>query len=514
MQEHNPSIIGCADDPTPEFDAEGHTNQEEPSRHALQAEITRLNRIVHAFMNRTEQIASTQGADIALPHTAIARENPVQHTSDETQAALLRDQKYLPTLQENESYFHQLFELHSDVMLLIDHQSRIIIDANPSAAQFYGYPLESLRGMHVSRINAQPESEIHPQRQKAIHGEQNIFSFEHRLASGDVRAVEAHISTVNYKGRSLFFSIIHDITERKKAETELRIAAAAFESQESMLITDANGVILKVNHAFTETTGYTAKEAVGQTPRLLKSGRHDADFYRAMWETLNLTGKWQGEVWDRRKNGEIYPKWLTITAVKGDDEIATHYVGSHIDITERKRTEAKLHLLAHNDPLTGLPNRALFHDRLQHGLGLARRHQQSIAVMFLDLDHFKEINDTLGHDMGDVLLKEATNRLLACVRKTDTVARIGGDEFTVIITEMKAVEDAEHVAKDILKAFLQPFELNEKFYNVGCSIGIAVFPEHGNDNKTLLKNADSAMYCAKKQRNTFCTFSHNLQAND
>jgi len=510
MQKHNPTLIGCADGTTPEFDAGVHTNQEEPSRHALQAEITRLNGIVHAFMNRTEQIASTQGADFTLLHAAIALENPVQHPSDETQAALLRDQKYLPTLQESESYFRQLFELHSDVMLLIDHQSRIIVDANPSAAQFYGHPLESLRGMHVSQINAQPESEIHPQRQKAIHGEQNIFSFDHRLANGDVRAVEAHISTVNHKGRSLFFSIIHDITERKKVETELRIAAAAFESQEGMLITDAHGVILRINRALTEITGYTSEEAVGQTPRLLKSGRHDADFYRAMWETLNLTGKWQGEIWDRRKNGEIYPKWLTITAVKGDDGLVTHYVGSHVDITQRKQSEEKLQLLAHSDLLTGLPNRALFHDRLEHGLGLARRHQQSIAVMFLDLDHFKEINDTLGHDMGDVLLKEASRRLLVCMRKTDTVARVGGDEFTVIITEVKTAEDAEHVAKDILKAFAQPFELNEKFYNVGCSIGIAIFPEHGEDNHTLLKHADSAMYYAKKQRNTFCTFSHDL----
>ena len=414
------------------------------------------------------------------------------------------------SLQKHESHFRELFERHSDVMLLIDHQTCTIVDANLSAAQFYGYPVESLRGMHVSQINVQPESEIDPQRQRAIHGEQNVFFFEHRLINGDIRAVEAHISTSIHEGRSLFFSIIHDITERKKTETDLRIAAVAFESQEGMLVTDANGVILKVNRAFTETTGYTSMEAVGRTPSLLKSGRHDADFYRAMWRTIHLTGKWQGEVWDRRKNGEIYPKWLTITAVKGDDEVTTHYIGSHLDITERKLTEEKLETLAHNDPLTGLPNRALFHDRLNHGLGLARRHQQSIAVMFLDLDHFKEINDSLGHDMGDLLLKEVTNRLLSCVRETDTVARIGGDEFTVIVTEMKTAKDAEHVAQDILKAFQQPFTLNNGYYNVGCSIGIAIFPEHGNDNKTLLKNADSAMYCAKKQRNAFCTFDHNL----
>ena len=420
-------------------------------------------------------------------------------------------QQRLPqcTLRESEDFFRQLFDLHCDVMLLIDYRAGIIFDANPSAAKFYGYPLEILRGMSVSQINAQTESVIYQQRQKAISGEQNIFSFSHRLADGEVREIEAHISIVNYKGKSLFFSIIHDITDRKYAETELRIAAEAFETQEVIIITDANGVILRVNSAFTETTGYTPEEVVGQTPRMLKSGRHDAAFYASMWKTINLTGKWQGEVWDRRKNGEVYPKWLTISAIKGEDGATTHYVGLQFDITERKRAEKQLQLLAHNDPLTGLPNRALFHDRLEQGLGMARRHQQSMAVLFLDLDHFKEINDTLGHDMGDVLLKDATNRLLASVRKTDTVARMGGDEFTVIVTEIKQARDAEYVANEILKAFLQPFELNNNFYNVGCSIGIAIFPEHGNDSKTLLKHADSAMYYAKRQRNTYCVFSNN-----
>lgn len=404
------------------------------------------------------------------------------------------------------SDFRQLFELHSDVMLLIDLQSRTIIDANPSAAQFYGYPLERLRGMHVSQINAQPESEISPLREKAITGQQNIFSFQHRLADNTVRSVEAHISPINHQGRNLFFSIIHDITEREREQTELRIAAVAFETQEGLLITDADGLILRVNRAFTETTGYTSEEAVGQTPRLLKSGRHDSDFYRAMWDTLNRTGKWQGEVWDRRKNGEVYPKWLTITAVKGNDGVVTHYVGSHLDITARKQNEEALRRLAHNDPLTGLPNRALFHDRLEQALKLAQRHQQFMAVMFVDLDHFKEINDTLGHAMGDLLLSETAKRLLSCVRKTDTVARYGGDEFTLIIAEMKSAADAEHVAKDILKALLLPFELHGDSYNIGCSIGIAVFPQHGADEKELLKNADRAMYSAKNQRNTFCTF--------
>lgn len=183
-------------------------------------------------------------------------------------------------------------------------------------------------------------------------------------------------------------------------------------------------------------------------------------------------------------------------------------------VIERKQTEEKLQQLAHNDTLTGLPNRALFRDRLEQGLALAQRHQQELAVLFLDLDHFKEINDTLGHDMGDVLLRETANRLLDCVRKSDTVARMGGDEFTVLLTETKTAESPELVAKNILKALLEPFELNGTLRNVGCSIGIARYPEHGMDSETLLKNADAAMYHAKRKRNTFCSFScsfsHNL----
>lgn len=179
-------------------------------------------------------------------------------------------------------------------------------------------------------------------------------------------------------------------------------------------------------------------------------------------------------------------------------------------VIERKQAEEALHQLAHNDSLTGLPNRTLFYDRLDHGLALAQRNQQEFAVMFIDLDHFKEINDTLGHDMGDELLKETANRLLACVRKTDTVARMGGDEFTVILTEVKTPGSAEHVATTILNALLEPFDLNGTPCKVGCSIGIAHYPAHGLDSETLLKHADDAMYHAKRKRNIFCTFSNNL----
>ena len=220
----------------------------------------------------------------------------------------------------------------------------------------------------------------------------------------------------------LYLLVSYAFSEEKRAiEADLRIAASAFEAQEGLMITDANGVILRVNQAFTDTTGYTAEEAVGQTPRILKSDRHNADFFRAMWESIAKTGIWQGEIWDRRKNGEIYPKWLTISAVKRDDGVVTHYVGSHFDISERKAAEERIQLLAFYDPLTELPNRRLLLDRLQQALASCARSGREGALLFIDLDNFKNLNDTLGHDIGDSLLQQVAQSLVSCIREGDTV---------------------------------------------------------------------------------------------
>lgn len=212
---------------------------------------------------------------------------------------------------------------------------------------------------------------------------------------------------------------------RKQAESDLRIAAAAFESQEGMMITDANSVILRVNQACTRITGYSAEELVGNTPRILKSGRHDKAFFRAMWETIGSTGGWQGEIWDRRKNGEESPKWLTISAVKDERGVVTHYVGAQIDITEQKKAEDKIRDLAYFDALTELPNRFSLHERLEQALSMAQRNEKPLAVMLIDLDNFKTINDTLGHSAGDQLLIQVAQRLSHSVRHSDIVARLG-----------------------------------------------------------------------------------------
>ncbi|MDO8959361.1 MAG: EAL domain-containing protein [Rhodocyclaceae bacterium] len=308
------------------------------------------------------------------------------------------------------------------------------------------------------------------------------------------------------------------VTERKLAECELRVAAAAFESQEGTMVTDAHGVILKVNRAFTASTGYTAAEAVGQTPRLIRSSRHNADFYRAMWESIDRTGGWQGEVWDRRKNGTEYPKWLTISAVKNADGAITHYVGTHFDITERKRAEDKINELAFFDPLTGLPNRTLLQDRLKQAMTASVRNASHGALLFIDLDNFKTLNDTQGHDMGDLLLKQVAERLTTCVREGDTVARIGGDEFVVVLTGLSALEQdaaasTEAVGEKILAALGQSFSLGAVTHRSTASIGITLFDSQPVTLEDLLKQADLAMYQAKDAgRNVWRFFDPTMQA--
>ncbi len=308
-----------------------------------------------------------------------------------------------------------------------------------------------------------------------------------------------------------------EMAERKKAEIELRIAAISFESQESMVITDADGVILRVNQAFTETSGYTAEEVIGQTPRLLKSGLHGADFYRVMWDTINCTGTWRGEIWDRRKNGEIYPKLLSISAVKGDDGAVTHYVGSHIDITERKAAEEEIKTLAFFDHLTRLPNRRLLLDRLKQALASSARSGKEGALLFIDMDNFKTLNDTLGHNIGDLLLQQVAHRLELCVREGDTVARLGGDEFVVILEDLseKALEAAEQtktVGEKILASLTQPYQLASHEYRSTPSIGATLFNDHQQSIDELLKQADIAMYQAKNSgRNALRFFDQMMQ---
>ena len=304
-----------------------------------------------------------------------------------------------------------------------------------------------------------------------------------------------------------------NITQLKQAEEELRIAAAAFESQEGMVVTDADSVVLRVNRAFTEVTGYAAEEIVGQTPRLLKSGRHGAEFYEEMWDRISRYGGWKGEICDRRKNGEVYPKSLTITAVKDHSGAVTHYIGTQHDITERKKAEERIKELAFFDTLTGLPNRVTLHEKLAQVLSLAGRNQSRFALMLIDLDNFKAINDTLGNQTGDELLMEVAERLGRSVRQSDLVARLGGDEFVVILPDIGGPGDVAHVAEKILQEISEPYSLGGRELRTSPSIGICLYPDDATESEDLIKQADVAMYHAKScGRGNYQFFKAEIQA--
>lgn len=288
-----------------------------------------------------------------------------------------------------------------------------------------------------------------------------------------------------------------------------RMAARVFEAtSDAIFVTDPDGLILDVNPAFEAVTGYTRDEVIGQTPSMMKSGVHDAEFFRRMWHTLKTVGRWRGEVWDRHKSGEIFPKWSTISAIRDDSGRITHYVTVFNDISEVKRNERELRRQAHYDPLTDLPNRNLFMDRLEQAIEHGRRTGRMSALMFMDLDRFKEVNDSLGHRGGDLLLIEAGQRLRECVRTDDTIARLSGDEFTILLHEVRAFSDGARVAGKIMDAMSRPFVLEGGVASVSASIGITVCPVDGDDPQTLLANADAAMYHAKRQgRATFRFFA-------
>ena len=314
------------------------------------------------------------------------------------------------------------------------------------------------------------------------------------------------------------FGISRDITKSKEDEAELRIAATAFESREGMFVTDAKNVILRVNNMFTEITGYSAREAVGRTPGLLKSGRHDTEFYAAMYRTIAQNGSWQGEIWDRRKSGEVYPQWLTITAVKDSAGAVTHYVANMSDITARKVAEDEIKHLAFYDPLTGLPNRRLLIDRLEQALAARSRHRREGALLFIDLDNFKTLNDTRGHDKGDMLLQQVAQRLATCVRKGDTVARLGGDEFVVILEDLsenpdESINQTKTVGEKILAVLNHAYVLNDYVHHCTASIGVTLFADRQENVDDLLQRADLAMYQAKAAgRNTLRFFDPVMQA--
>lgn len=315
------------------------------------------------------------------------------------------------------------------------------------------------------------------------------------------------IATVSQRSRL-------NLLEREHSVAELALAAQVFDNGlQGTLITDANGTILRVNRMFTEITGYSAEEAVGTTPRLLKSEHQDAAFYEDMWQQLTSQGSWQGELWDRRKNGQSFAVWQNISSVRDENGDIRYFIGMIQDITEQKVASERIQHLAHYDLLTGLPNRQLFSDRLQHALNRAARDGTKLAVMFVDLDHFKKVNDSLGHYAGDQLLIAAAARLSSCVREADTVARLGGDEFTLLIEDVPVLSEVDRLLERLQQKLSEPLRLDHHELFIGASIGVALYPRDGDSAEALLKNADTAMYRAKSGgRGRYSYFDESMSA--
>jgi diguanylate cyclase (GGDEF)-like protein/PAS domain S-box-containing protein len=303
-----------------------------------------------------------------------------------------------------------------------------------------------------------------------------------------------------------------DITARKEAEEKLRLSATVIEHiADGVVVLDAAGTIVAVNPAFTQITGYSEAEALGKDRTLTRSGRHDEDFYGAMWREQLQNGFWRGEIWNQRKNGELYLEWLTVSAVRDSRGETTHYVGVFSDITKAKESQEKLDHLAHHDPLTALPNRLLFHDRLQHALQRASRDGEQLALLFIDLDRFKNVNDTLGHHIGDELLKQVAKALQERLREGDTLARLGGDEFIVLLEDIDNQYGASLVAEKLVQMFEQPFMVAGHELFVTCSVGISLFPDDATDLNMLIRNADVAMYQAKARgRNGYSFYAPSM----
>lgn len=409
-------------------------------------------------------------------------------------------------LREQKKY-QALFESSNDAILVLD--SRGFLNCNPAALIMFHFPsVDFLRSLSFSDISAPKqaggrlaENEIRHHIELAGIDQVQHFEWLFKRHDGDIFPAETVMGATQLDGETLIQVTIHDITQQKQDELSLRLAAEVFEnSLDGIIITNGEGKILTVNRVFSEVTGYSREEVLGRDPSLLQSGKHDSEFYKDFWHSLATTGQWQGEIWNRRKNGEIYAEWMNLSSVKNEDGETLHYISVFSDITERKRTEDKIIHQAYHDALTNLPNRVLFKDRLEQALAFAHRIQhQNVAVLFMDLDRFKFINDTLGHDAGDQLLREVATRLHNCVRTSDTVARLGGDEFTILLPEVDHADEAILVASKVLEAMKHPFILAEQEIFVTVSIGISIYPNDGENVGTLMKNADAAMYHVKGQ---------------
>ncbi len=382
-----------------------------------------------------------------------------------------------------------------------------------------GYPVDAQLDVRQTWLKR-----LHPSDRKAaltalrehLLGDTPRYNHTHRIRHG-----EGHFIWIQASGRAIrderglpqrIVGIVRDVSELKNNEERLRQAAVVFDNtKEGVVVTDAHNRILNVNQAFCRITGYSRDQVLGQNPGLLKSGWHNESFYQEMWTQLQATGSWQGEIWNRRKNSEIYPQWQTINAVYDNDGRLTHYVAVFADLSQLKRSQQEIDFLAHHDPLTRLPNRLLIMERLNNAVLRARRHNHRLGLISIDLDRFKNVNDSLGHSAGDELLRIAAERMTALCREEDTLARLGGDEFVMLVDQLEQVEELAVIAQRIQQAYTRPFDIAGQRIHISVSLGLSVFPDDCQDAGDLLKNADTAVGQAKNSgRNSYAFYTQAL----
>ncbi len=417
--------------------------------------------------------------------------------------------------------FRQLFERSNDAIVLIEGNA--IIDANPASLKLFrcadknglvGKTLLDFSPPNQPSGDSSIMADATQSAQNFIDGNRR-YEWEFRLPDGSAFWAEVLLTSVTLDHEFLSYAVLRDISARKATETTLHMAAQVFEnSRDAIAITDRAHRVLAVNHAFTVITGIAALDIVGAELPNLRTGAHEPSFYQQIWDYVAANDHWEGEVWSERKGGEEYPVWVALTAIRDSDDQVCNFMAILSDITDRKRIEERHRHLAEHDFLTDLPNRVLFLDRLHQALAAARRQHTKVAVMFVDLDRFKGINDSFGHHVGDAVLKEVAARLTGCVRGVDTVSRQGGDEFVVILADIGGADQAAHVAGSVMQAVAQPVQHGDGIkVSLSVSIGISIYPGDGEDLDTLLKHADIAMYHAKQNgRNAFSFFNAEMNA--
>ena len=397
----------------------------------------------------------------------------------------------------------QAMDQFDDAIYLLDMKLNLV-RANEAFFRMTGLDPKQSLGKNITKlIHHDSEEKLCMVCQAQKVGREAVFTLEPGELHNPVeRPIEVTLKLIRNRSSTpnAMLMSMHDLTHSRKVEEHLRLAASVFDNTtEGISVTDTQGNIIQVNQAFTDITGYQSEEVVGKNSNVLKSGRHDKNFYLRLWRSLHETGQWRGEIWNRRKNGSIYPEWLTISAVYNDDEDLTHYVGIFSDISQIKHSKEQLDHLAHHDALTGLPNRMLLTKHIEQAIKRAVRYDSKFTIILLDLDRFKHINDSLGHLVGDQLLQEVAAKLLQSVSDDDTVARIGGDEFVVLMEGIGSTEDISVAIDRITMCFTEPFVLKGHEIQVYASFGICLYPQDGEGSTTLLRNADAAMYRAKEE---------------